>query len=144
VGENMQLTQRKYQCILNALESKIYGTFEIKHLVSLTGYKQNVVLEAIKRLREEGKIVPHTKTDTETIYIKAEDKPKKRDMRFDELTKRAREVAGDLGFTSTTIAKILDLSQKEGDKWFREAIQRGILVNSVGPWARFKEEEILT
>jgi len=140
----MQLTQRKYQCILNALESKIYGTFEIKHLVSLTGYKQNVVREAIKRLREEGKIVPHTKTDIETIYIKAEEKPKKRDMRFDELTKRAREVAGDLGFTSTTIAKILDLSQKEGDKWFREALQRGILVNSAGPWAKFKEQEILT
>ncbi|MGH9921407.1 MAG: hypothetical protein ACRD38_01505 [Nitrososphaerales archaeon] len=144
MSENKQLTQRKYQCILNALESKIYGTFEIKHLVSLTGYKQNIVREAIKRLKEEGKIVPHTKTDKETIYIKAEEKTKERDIRFDELTKRAKEVAGDLGFTAVTIAKVLKLSQKEGDKWFREALQKGILVNSAGPWARFKEQEILT
>ncbi|MGH9876460.1 MAG: hypothetical protein ACRD5H_02390, partial [Nitrososphaerales archaeon] len=114
MSENKQLTQRKYQCILNALESKIYGTFEIKHLVSLTGYKQNIVREAIKRLKEEGKIVPHTKTDKETIYIKAEEKTKERDIRFDELTKRAKEVAGDLGFTAVTIAKVLKLSQKEG------------------------------
>ncbi|MGH9878426.1 MAG: hypothetical protein ACRD5H_12385, partial [Nitrososphaerales archaeon] len=80
----------------------------------------------------------------ETIYIKAEEKTKERDIRFDELTKRAKEVAGDLGFTAVTIAKVLKLSQKEGDKWFREALQKGILVNSAGPWARFKEQEILT
>ncbi len=144
MSENKQLTQRKYQCVLNALESKIYGTFEIKHLVSVTGYKQDVVREAIKRLKEEGRIVPHTKTDKETIYIKAEEKTTERDTRFEDLTKRAKEVAGDLGFTAATIAKVLNLSQKEGDKWFKEALQRGILVNSAGPWARFKEQEILT
>ena len=144
MSENKQLTHKKYQCILNALESKIYGTFEIKHLVSLTGYKQNVIREAIKRLKEEGNIIPHTKTYEETIYIKAEDKTKKQDTRFDELTKRAKEVAGDLGFTAITIAKILNLSQRDGDKWFRGALQRGILVKSAGPWARFNEQEILT
>jgi len=144
VSENKRLTQRKYQCIINALESKIYGTFEIKHLVSLTGYKQDVVREAIKRLKEEGKIVPHTKTDKETVYIKKEHKSKTHDARFDELTRRVKQVAGDLGFTAITIAKVLNISQKEGDKWFREALQRGILMKSAGSWARFREEEIFT
>jgi len=144
VTENRQLTQKEYLCILRALESKIYGTFETKHLVSVTGYKKNVVEKAVKRLKHEGKIVTHAKTDKEITYVRAEHRPKTQDMRFDELTKQAKEVARDLGFTSTTIAKVLNLSQKEGDKWFREALQRGILVNSAGPWARFKESEILT
>jgi hypothetical protein len=144
VTENKQLTQKQYLCILRALESKIYGTFEIKHLVSVTGYKKNVVQEAVKRLKLEGKIATHAKTDKEIAYVKAEHKPKATDVRFDELARQAKEVAGDLGFTSTTITKVLNLSQKEGDKWFREAIQRGILVKSSGPWARFKEAEIVS
>jgi hypothetical protein len=144
VSESKQLTQEKYQCILDALESKIYGTFEIKHLVCVTGYKKNVVMEAIKRLKEEGRITTHVRTDKEIIYIRADHKQKTLGARFDELTRRAREAAGDLGFTSITIAKVLNLSQKEGDKWFREALQRGVLVKSAGPWAKFKDEEILT
>ena len=142
--ETKQLTQKEYLCILCALESKIYGTFETKHLVSVTGYKKDIIEKAVKRLKQEGKIVTHKKTDKEITYVKAELKLKTQDMRFDELTKQVKEVARDLGFTSTTIAKILNLSQKEGDKWFREALQRGILENTAGPWARFKEQEIPT
>jgi len=52
VSEDKLLTQEKYRCIIRTIESKIYGTFEIKHLVRVTGYKKNVVEEAIKRLKE--------------------------------------------------------------------------------------------
>ena len=143
VNEDKHLTREKYEVVLQTLDSKIYGTFEIKHLVCITGYSKNVIKGAIKRLKEEGRIVPHSKVGQETLYVKTGNSTM-RDTRFNELKQKAKEVAGDMGFTAATIAKVLNLSPKEGEKWFMEAIQRGTLVRAAGPWARFKEEEILT
>jgi len=93
-------------------------------------------------MQKEGEIIPYHKASRDMSYIKKKDMLKMQERRFKILTVMVSKQLGKLEFTPAIIARSLDIPFEEAQHWFKQAIEKGLLIQSRegSNWASLSKE----
>lgn len=144
-SHSKRLTEWTYREIRKVIRTSVSGTFRTKDIARCTGYDRFLVKTALRRLQKRGEIIPYHKASRDMLYIKKKDMRKMQERRFSILTTMVSKQLGNLEFTPAIVARSLDITFDEAQRWFNQAIAKGLLTQSRegSNWASLKKENII-